>query len=133
MGNVNKQYDYRLTLNSAADLQIRDIALESTRLLINRHAEKKIGKGEFYCTLRVYPHHHLRENALASGAGADRLSTGMKFSFGKVVGIAAQIRQGQPIIELRVSAKHLNTGKAILHTASSKLPCSTTTVVEKLQ
>jgi large subunit ribosomal protein L10e len=132
MGDQTKPYNYKLLLCAGSDLQIRDISLESCRLMINRHFEKKVGGKDYYIVVRVYPHHHLRENALASGAGADRLSTGMKFSFGKVIGLAARIYKDQPIIEARVFTKHLDVAKKILQTASSKLPCGTNIVVEKL-
>lgn len=131
MGNVHKDFAYKLLLIPEEGLQIRDLALESCRLFINRHCEKRMGKSEFYLKLRVFPHHHLRENALASGAGADRLSTGMKFSFGKVVGIAAQVNAGQPIVELNVNKNNLNLAKRLLKTSATKLPCSCKVIVEQ--
>jgi len=72
----------------------------------------------------MYPHHHLRENALAAGAGADRMSTGMAHSFGKCVGLAAQVRRGQILIELSVNREHLDLARKALHRAVYKIPCS---------
>ena len=69
--------------------------IESCRTVVNRILEKELGKEEYYLHLRLYPHHILREHALASGAGADRMSSGMARPFGKPVHIAAQIRKGQ--------------------------------------
>ncbi|MFC7029415.1 hypothetical protein ACFQH8_22010 [Halomicroarcula sp. GCM10025710] len=40
-------------------------------------------------TLRKFPHQVLRENKQATGAGADRVSDGMRQAFGKIVGTAA--------------------------------------------
>jgi len=130
MGNPHLNAEYTLFLVSDRDLQVRDVSLESTRLIINRHCEKHFGRRGFYMKLRVYPHHHLRENALASGAGADRLSTGMKCSFGKVIGVAAQINENQTILELHVRKEHLNHAKRILKMCKSKLPCSPKIVVQ---
>ena len=90
MGDISKSYEYQIDLLSDRDVQIRDNALESARQTANRLLEKNIGQGQYYFKIRVYPHHILRENPLASGAGADRLSTGMKMSFGKPIGSAAQ-------------------------------------------
>ena len=50
--------------------------------------------------IKCFPHHVIRENALAAGAGADRLSTGMKHSFGKTIGTAARVFEGKVLIAL---------------------------------
>jgi len=123
MGNPQKNdFRYKLLLRSKETLQIRDVSLEAARLVSNRHLEKVVGKQNFKYSFRVYPHHHLRENPLAAGAGADRMSTGMKMSFGKVIGIAARIKKNQPIFELNVNKEHLNDAKEALRRASCKLP-----------
>lgn len=132
MGDSKKAYDYVLSLHTTVDLQIRDRAIESSRLVVNRHCEKKIGPNQFYFRIKIYPHHHLRENALASGAGADRLSTGMKFSFGKVIDIAAQCKAGKELFELRVTKDKLETAKKILQLAASKLPCTTKVTIKPI-
>jgi large subunit ribosomal protein L10e len=126
MGNDLKKFEYTLELISKDTLQIRDNALESARMSSNRMLEAKIGKGSFKYKIRVYPHHILRENPLAAGAGADRMSTGMKCSFGKPIGIAAQVKKGKIIAQLSVNKEHLETAREALRKASSKLPCSTT-------
>ena len=46
----------------------------------------------YFFQLRIYPHHILRENPLAAGAGADRMSTGMKCAFGKPISVAARVK-----------------------------------------
>lgn len=72
--------------------------------------------------IHTFPHHVLRENALASGAGADRLSTGMKKSFGKPVGVAAQIPKGKIIFEIGVEEKNVQLAKDALRLVRNKLP-----------
>ena len=42
--------------------------------------------------MHTYPHQILRENKQATGAGADRVSQGMRLSFGKNVGTAAEFK-----------------------------------------
>ena len=122
MGNTTKDFPAKVYLVAKSDLQIRHNALESARLASNRYLEKKLGKMGFHLKLNVYPHHILRENPLASGAGADRLSTGMKMSFGKPIGAAAQIRKNQRIFSVGVEKEHLEVAKEALRKASTKLP-----------
>jgi large subunit ribosomal protein L10e len=120
-----KEFEYTLEVLSKSTLQIRDNALEAARQTSNRVLEARIGKSNFKYKIMVYPHHILRENPLAAGAGADRMSTGMKFSFGKPIGIAAQIKKGKTLFLLKVNKEHLEPAREALRKASSKLPCST--------
>ena len=123
-GPTSKKFAYHLELISKTSLQIRDNAIESARLTSNRLLEGALGKSGFRMIIRVYPHHILRENPLAAGAGADRMSTGMKCSFGKTIGIAAQVKKGQPIISIDVNKGGLELAKRALKRASHKLPNS---------
>ena len=126
MGNKKKKFQYTVQLISKNDLQIRHNALESARLSSNRLLEKELGKAGFRLRIKVYPHHILRENPLAAGAGADRMSTGMKKSFGKPIGAAAQVRKGQTIMEVFVDKESLRAARLALSRALHKLPCSGT-------
>ena len=119
-----RQFGYKLTLNTKSALQIRDISLESARLTCNRKLENTLGKEAYRFNIRVYPHHYLRQNALASGAGADRLSTGMKHAFGKVIGRAAQISKGQTVFEVFCDTPNLAVAREALGKAAKKLPCA---------
>lgn len=122
MGNTKASYDYSLTLVINEPLQLRDCALESARQATNRVIEKAVTKEFYYLKMRAYPHHVLRENPLAAGAGADRLSTGMKMAFGKPIGVAAQVFKGSAIMELFVNEAGLKAGKEALRRARTKLP-----------
>ena len=122
MGDSKKKFDVTFDLISKGDLQIRHNAIESARLTCNRYLEKNLGKGGFYFEIRVFPHHILRENPLASGAGADRMSTGMKMSFGKPIGVAAQIRIGAPILSVSVNKNQMKVGREAVKKSSKKLP-----------
>ncbi len=124
MGNNKKAFNYTLRLKSTADMQIRHDSIESARQTSNRLLERTPGKSFYFMKIPIYPHHVLRENPLAAGAGADRMSTGMKKSFGKPIGMAAQVRKGQTLFELKINKPHIETAKKALKRASYKLPCS---------
>jgi large subunit ribosomal protein L10e len=130
-GEVGKHFEYDLHLITKIALQIRDTALESARQCSGRVLEKALGKTGYFMQIQVYPHHTLRENAMATGAGADRMSTGMARSFGKCVGIAAQVKKGQTVFLVKINKANLAVAKTALERASSKLPCPCSIVVEK--
>ena len=129
MGDPRKEYDTIIKLNSKKAMNFRHNALESARMTSNRLLEKSIGK-EYHLRIKVYPFHVLRENPLASGAGADRMSTGMKKSYGKSIGCAARVREGQTVIELRINKNNIKLGKLALERASKKFPCSCKVLVQ---
>ncbi|MBD3259637.1 50S ribosomal protein L16 [Candidatus Woesearchaeota archaeon] len=121
-GNMKKKFPVKIVLISNSAVQIRDMSIESARLACHRTLEKNIGKDNFHMKILAYPHHVLRENPLASGAGADRMSTGMKKSFGKPVGKAAQIRAGKELIMVETDTKHVKLAKRALRYAAHKFP-----------
>ena len=131
MGNLKKEFDTTYELVSKEALQLRHNCLESARLTANRTLEKAHGKVGFRLVLRPFPHHILRENPLAAGAGADRMSTGMKRAFGKPIGIAAQVRERQIILTAEVDKVNAVTARRALKKASQKLPGSYS-IVERL-
>ncbi len=126
MGNPKRKFSYTLKLLINKNMQIRDNALESARTTSNRVLEGALGTGGYYMRIRAYPHHILRENPLASGAGADRFSTGMQKSFGKPIGQAARFKKGDIIFEVKVDKSNLPLARKALRRAATKLPCSTT-------
>ena len=124
MGNQHADFNTLVTLHATKPLQIRHNAIEASRQTSNKHLEKNLGRSGYFLKIRFYPFHVLRENPLASGAGADRMSTGMKKSFGQFIGAAAQIRKDQILIEVRVDKKHIAVAKEALKRASAKFPCT---------
>lgn len=131
MGDLKRKFAYRIDVNSKEPIQIRHNALEAARKSSNRLLEKKTGKTGFKLKIRVYPHHILRENPIAAGAGADRMSTGMKKSFGKPIGLAAQVRENQTIFEVHVDKANLATGKEAAKRISNKMPCKCQLIIGK--
>lgn len=132
LGDPRQKYEYELDLISKGELQIRDNAIEAARQTTNRLLEKNLGKTGFALKVRIYPHHILRENPLASGAGADRMSTGMAHNYGKPIGIAAQVHVGQPLFTLRINKDNLEIGRKALKRASYKLPCACSIQTQKI-
>jgi len=121
MGNPSKKFDTHLWLISDHSVQIRDNALEAARIVSNKFLEKKLPDNYFLKVL-VFPHHVLREHSMATGAGADRFSSGMRKAFGKPSGRAARIMIGQSIMSLKIDKKNLDVGRLALKRASKKLP-----------
>lgn len=122
MGNRQADFDHHVTLISEERCQIRDSALEAARVTLTRVLTKNLGEENFRAKILVYPHHVLRENKQATGAGADRLSEGMRRSFGKKVGNAARVNPNQEIIKIWVDEKGLEVAKEAARKASMKLP-----------
>ena len=125
-GDASKYFQCTLNLLSKSDLQIRDNALESARQTSNKLLESYLGLNGFHLRINVYPYHVLREHSLAAGAGADRFSSGMAHPFGKPIGVAARVKKGQTIFQLRVDKQNLGIAKQALERASKKLPCPCT-------
>jgi len=128
---VNKNFDLTLTLIAGERCQIRHISLEAARIAVNRELSEGAGAEGFHMKIRVFPHVVLRENKQATGAGADRVSQGMRAAFGKPVGTAARVQVGQKLITVQVNKEHLATAKKALRRASMKLPTPTYTIIEK--
>jgi len=119
-GDSNKKFSKTLYLVGKEAVQIRHNALEAARVLATKNLAKHAGEGNYFLKVLVYPHHVLRENPLATGAGADRFQTGMRKSFGRPVSSAARVRENQKILEVRVDDE--KAGEKALKAASSKLP-----------
>lgn len=132
MGNGNGHFDTLLTLHSLRSMNIRNNSLEAARMASNRVLESSIGLSNYFLRVKTYPFHVLRENPLASGAGADRMSTGMQKSYGKTIGSAARVMEGQAVIEIRVNKSNLNLGREALAKGAKKLPCSCKIAVKAL-
>ena len=121
MGDPKKTFPYRVDLISKSPIQLRHNALESGRLVVNRRLGIALGNN-FFFKVRVYPHHVLRENKMITGAGADRMQTGMQRSFGRAVGTSAQVKQGQPVFSVHVEESAVNTAREALHRAIPRMP-----------
>jgi large subunit ribosomal protein L10e len=122
LGNKEADFPVQLSLIAIERCQARHNALESARITANRSLEKKVGTINYRLRIRVYPHNVLRENKQATGAGADRVSQGMRSSWGKIVSIAAQIHPNQVIMTVETSEQHIEQAKIALRKAGMKIP-----------
>lgn len=130
MGNLQEDFPIKLTVMIKEPCQIRHTALEAARVAANRFLLKQVGRNNFHLKLRVYPHHVIRENKQATGAGADRVSSGMRRAFGKAVGTAARVEAGQRLFTLGVTPEYVADAKIALTRAGHKLPTPIQIVVE---
>ncbi len=122
MGNLAQEFPTQVDLLVDEACQIRHSALEAARISINRRLMKDVGRANFHFKVRIYPHHVLRENKQATGAGADRVSEGMRLAFGKAVGTAARVMPNQMILTVFSTPQYLDKVKDALHHGGHKLP-----------
>jgi len=122
IGNKSGKFPLRLSLAVNERCQIRHSALESARIAATRTMEKKAGSADFRITIHVYPHHVIRENKQATGAGADRVSQGMRSSFGAIVGTAARVETNQTVMTIETIDKNFLQAREALRKAASKIP-----------
>ena len=122
MGDLKKKFSKEVNLISKEPLQLRQNAVESSRLVVNRILIKDLNKN-YHLKIRIYPHHVLRENKMLTGAGADRMQSGMQKSFGKPMGISSRIKKGQTIFSVYVDKKDTDIAKDALKKAIPRLPC----------
>jgi large subunit ribosomal protein L10e len=102
-GTDRPEFTVKMFLAIKKEAQIRSNALEAARLGASKRLEKLLGVEGFFLKVLVFPHHVIRENPLATGAGADRFQTGMRQSFGRPIGQAARVMNDQNVLEARVA------------------------------
>ncbi len=121
VGDLRTRFPLKVHLIAKEPCQIRHIALEAARISANRYISKKAGNA-YHLKLRLYPHNVLRENKIATGAGADRISQGMRAAFGRPVGTAARVQAGTKIMTIETTEANLAHAKVALRKAGVKLP-----------
>jgi large subunit ribosomal protein L10e len=131
MGNLTEDFPVELSIVAEEACQIRHTALEAARIGINRQLQKEVGRANFHLKIRTFPHHVLRENKQATGAGADRVSEGMRLAFGKAVGTAARVDKGQKVFSVWTSPQHVEKAKISLRRGIYKLPTPARIVEEQ--
>ncbi len=131
LGTANGDFPIVMTLRVKEPCQIRHTALEAARIAANRALSKGTNTANFHLKIRPYPHIVLREHKMATGAGADRVSGGMRAAFGKNVGTAARVQSDDVIMKLRVTQQAFPAAKQALWKASMKLPSPCYVEIEK--
>ncbi len=124
-------YPVQISLRTEEDVQLRHGALESARLSANRHLLQAVGQDDYKMVLRKFPHQVLRENKQATGAGADRVSDGMRQSFGKPIGTAARVGAEERIFTAYCEPEDADAVKEAFRRAYNKLSPPCRIVVER--
>eukprot|EP00608_Synchroma_pusillum_P001970 CAMPEP_0198431824 /NCGR_PEP_ID=MMETSP1452-20131203/20590_1 /TAXON_ID=1181717 /ORGANISM="Synchroma pusillum, Strain CCMP3072" /LENGTH=233 /DNA_ID=CAMNT_0044152293 /DNA_START=40 /DNA_END=741 /DNA_ORIENTATION=+ len=102
--------------------QLTSCALEAARVTCNKYLIKTTGKDNFHIRIRAHPFHVIRQNKMLSCAGADRLSSGMRHSYGKPTETAARVEIGQILISVRSKDTHAPKVIEALRRAKFKFP-----------
>jgi large subunit ribosomal protein L10e len=102
--------------------QLTSSALEAARVACNKYMIKTGGKDTFHIRCRPHPFHVLRQNKMLSCAGADRLSSGMRGSYGKPMEMSCRVSIGQCIFSIRTKDALGNNAIEALRRAKFKFP-----------
>ncbi|EQD30218.1 Ribosomal protein L10e, partial [mine drainage metagenome] len=129
-GNLKDAFPVQLSLGMEEAGQVRDIALEAARISAVRVMDRT-APNQFHLKMRRYPHAILREHKMATGAGADRISDGMRRAFGKPVGHAVRAGIGSEILTIYTTLAHVDDAKEALRKASHKLPVPTRVIISQ--
>tara|TARA_Y100000310_G_scaffold331176_1_gene404272 strand:- start:877 stop:1398 length:522 start_codon:yes stop_codon:yes gene_type:complete len=121
MGELSKEFPYKVQLLVKEAIQIRHNSIESCRQIVNRNLGRLIGT-DYYFKINTYPHQIIRENKMLTGAGADRMQTGMQRAFGSPTGVAARMRKNQALFTIKVTKENVDHAKAALKKATPRLP-----------
>jgi len=124
-----EEYDFVVGLKAEKNVQISHYALEAIRITINSSLQKSIGRQNYHLTIKIKPFQVIRENRQLNFAGADRIQSGMRNSFGKSIGKAARVKAGKIICEVMCNEKDLPLVKDRLRIANIKLPTKCQTVL----
>jgi large subunit ribosomal protein L10e len=117
-----KKLKHRLDVVSDENIQIRHNALEACRQFINKKLETILA-GNYMFKVVPYPHHVQRENKMLTGAGADRMQTGMQLAYGKPAGKAAILKKGAKIFQIAVADdKGVIIARKTIKQLKAKLP-----------
>ncbi len=120
--------DWELVISLVVDrqIQISSNSLEAIRITVNSALQKTIGRSNYRFRVRPKPFQVYRENRMLSVAGADRIQTGMRHSFGRSTGVCARVRAGSVVCDVGASLNDLAVVRDRLRIASMKIssPCS---------
>jgi large subunit ribosomal protein L10e len=123
-GNVHQTYRFHYSIVAREAAQVRDQSVEAARVAVVRVMER-VASNNFHFKVRKYPHNILREHKMATGAGADRISDGMRLAFGKPVGHAVRANIGDVLFTLSFRSENVADAKEALRKAACKLPMPT--------
>ena len=129
-------YDYGKlphVLTLVENVQVRQNALEACRQYINKKLDTELN-GQYFFKIFPFPHHIQRENKMLTGAGADRMQTGMQLSFGKTAGKSAILKANSNLFMVAVgNVKASFFVRKLYKQIKSKLPGKTRVLYEVLK
>jgi large subunit ribosomal protein L10e len=126
-----EQWDLVIGLKVNSQIQISSNALEAIRITINGVLQRKLGRLNYRLRIRSKPFQKYRENRMLAFAGADRVQSGMRNSFGRSTGVCARVKAGQIIADVATSIKNLSLVRERMKVASMKIPSSCQVVLLK--
>ena len=122
VGNIKGDFPMKMALMADEACQIRNAALDAARVSIVKCMESAAGAQGFHLKVNVHAYHVFRENKQAQGAGADRVSDGMRQAFGKCIGTAARVKPNQVLFTLSFNKAQMEQAKEAMRKGSSKMP-----------
>lgn len=132
LGDAGLDYEYKITMVAPHSVKLSGKSLEAARVTANKVLKIEAGVN-FMLKVVTYPHEIIRSHKFMGFAGADRLSQGMRHSFGKVTERAAMVKVNQIILAVFSTQAGVETAKKALTRASKKLPVSCRIEVEALK
>ncbi|XP_056152235.1 60S ribosomal protein L10-like [Lampris incognitus] len=93
-----------------------------TNILSNKYMVKTCSKDGFHIRIHLHPFHVIHINKMLSCAGADRLQTGMRGTFGMPLGTMARVHIGQVIMSVHTKAQNKRHTVEALRRAKFEFP-----------
>ncbi|MDP1729026.1 MAG: 50S ribosomal protein L16 [archaeon] len=138
MGNIRKlnkgEFKHVITIYSMMNVQIRDLALEATRQMLNNRLGKML-MDNYSLLCKPYPHQVIRENKTFSGGSkGERVQSGMAHSFGTTMYRSAVVKAGSPIFIIYYpDKKYTDAIRKVVKSAIPKLPCKSKVIYEEIK
>ncbi len=126
-----EEWDVVIGLKCDKQVQLSSNALEAIRISVNGYLQKVLGRTGFRFRVRSKPFQKYRENRMLAFAGADRVQSGMRNSFGRSTGMCARIRAGSIICDVGTNLKNVAIVRDRFRIASMKVPCGCSIVLIK--
>ncbi len=131
MGNLSGEFPLTVSLALKKPAHLSHNSLEASRIASNRYMQRRAGRMGYHLKIRVYPHHIVRENPMATGAGADRVQDGMRKAYGKPVSSVAIVKADQRVLTIRTNKKNFKDAKEALRRAAMKFPVPCKIVIDE--
>jgi large subunit ribosomal protein L10e len=126
-----EEWEIVVGLKVDKQVQVSSNALEAIRITVNSPLQKMVGRSNYRFRVRSKPFQKFRENRMLAFAGADRVQSGMRNSFGRSTGVCARVKAGSILCEVGIQLKNLPIVRERLRIAGMKLSCSSQIVIIK--